>query len=303
MTDPLLPVRAQDTALQTDVHDLGIALGRAIDGLSGTAVFEDVETLRRLCVARRRGDGDLAAIASQIASWDLPLAEAVVRAFSLYFRLVNMAEQTHRVRRRRSYQRSGAAPQAGSLSATVRALHERGITPQEIAAALSDLELRPVFTAHPTEAVRRTTKDKLARLHALLLARDDAATEYERAELHAEARMHIEALWQSDELRHRRPTVIEEVRELLDVFDRVLWNAVPDLMAETRRVLGELPGNVSLVRDAVPLRLDLAPVSRTSWLSMPARLRRAGGLGLRPLPPRFFALRPTGWGEPQSAAV
>ncbi len=67
--------------------------------------------------------------------------------------------------------------------------------------------------------------------------------------------MHIEALWQSDELRHRRPTVIEEVRELLDVFDRVFWNAIPELMAETRRVLGELPGNAKLVREAVPLRL------------------------------------------------
>lgn len=236
------------------MHRLGASLGRAIDALSGTDVFEDVEHLRRLCMARRRGEATPEEIVALIRSWELSRSESVVRAFSLYFRLVNMAEQTHRVRRRRHYQRQGAAAQMGSLEATVHALHDSGVSPEELAAALSDLELRPVFTAHPTESQRRTTKDKLARLHELLLARDDA-TDEQRAVIDAESRMHIEALWQSDELRHRRPTVIEEVRELLDVFDRVFWNAVPELLGEARRVLGELPGAVELVRDAVPLRL------------------------------------------------
>ncbi|MCO4768977.1 MAG: phosphoenolpyruvate carboxylase [Deltaproteobacteria bacterium] len=251
----LPPVRPQDKPLQDDVRRLGAALGTAIDTLAGTDVFEDVERLRRLCQTRRREEGDTEPVVALIRSWELPRAEAVVRAFSLYFRLVNMAEQTHRVRRRRHYQRQGAAAQLGSLEATLTGLEASGIDSGRLAAALSDLELRPTFTAHPTESQRRTTKDKLARLHELLLERDDADTASQRQALDAEARMHIEALWQSDELRHRRPTVIEEVKELLDVFDRVFWNAIPELMSEARRVLGELPGNAQLVRGAVPLRL------------------------------------------------
>ncbi len=172
----LPPVRPQDKPLQDDVRRLGAALGAAIDTLSGTDVFEDVERLRTLCQRRRREGDNSDEIVALIRSWDTKRAEDVVRAFSLYFRLVNMAEQTHRVRRRRHYRRRGAAAQPGSLEATLGTLHAEGVAPEQMAAALSELELRPVFTAHPTESQRRTTKDKLARLHELLLEREDCAT-------------------------------------------------------------------------------------------------------------------------------
>ena len=249
------PVRPQDQPLQDDVRRLGAMLGEAIGALSGADVFEDVERLRRLCRDRRREVATADDVVALVRSWDLDRAEAVVRAFSLYFRLVNTAEQTHRVRRRRHYQRAGAAAQRGSLAETVARLHEEGASPADLADALADLALRPVFTAHPTESMRRTTKDKLAALHRILLARDDARTDREREALDAEARLHIEALWQADELRHRRPTVIEEVRELLDVFDRVLWDEAPALFAEARRALAALPGSPTLSSQAVPIRL------------------------------------------------
>ena len=250
------PVRPQDQPLQDDVRRLGAMLGRAIDALSGTDVFEDVERLRRLTRDRRNRKATADDVVALVRSWDLPRAEAVVRAFSLYFRLVNTAEQTHRVRRRRHYQRAGAAPQRGSLADTVARLHsDLAIEPADIADALSELALRPVFTAHPTESMRRTTKDKLGQIHRILLERDDAPTERDRERLDAETRLHIEALWQADELRHRRPTVIEEVRELLDVFDRVLWDEAPALFAETRRALDALPGSPRLASTAVPIRL------------------------------------------------
>ncbi len=254
-TESVPTVRPQDLPLQEDVRRLGAMLGQAIDALSGTAVFEDVERLRRLCQDRRRGSATADDVVALVRSWDLSRAEAVVRAFSLYFRLVNTAEQTHRVRRRRHYQRLGAGDQSGSVGNTVGLLHARGVTPTEIAEAVAGLRLSPVFTAHPTESLRRTTKDKLGALHELLLARDPSATEREREALDAEARLHIEALWQADELRHRRPTVIEEVRELLDVFDRVLWDEAPALLAECRRAVGSLPGSPRLPGSAVPLRL------------------------------------------------
>ena len=257
MTTPstVTPVRPQDQPLQDDVRRLGAMLGRAIDALSGTAVFEDVERLRRLCRDRRRGGAAAEDVVGLVRSWDLERAEAVVRAFSLYFRLVNTAEQTHRVRRRRHHQRAGAADQRGSLAETVGRLHAQGVAPSDIARAFAGLRLSPVFTAHPTESMRRTTKDKLGALHQLLLSRDDAVTDREREALDRQARLHIEALWQADELRHRRPTVIEEVRELLDVFDRVLWDEAPALLAEARRALGSLPGGPTLPATAVPLRL------------------------------------------------
>ena len=252
---PLPPVRPQDQPLQDDVRRLGAMLGEAIDALSGTDVFEDVEQLRNLCRDRRRGIATADDVVALVRSWDLRRAEAVVRAFSLYFRLVNTAEQTHRVRRRRHHERDGAAPQQGSLADTVATLHDGGAAPADIAAAFEKLSLRPVFTAHPTESMRRTTKDKLAQLHGVLLDRDDARTGLDRRALDDAARLHIEALWQADELRHRRPTVIEEVRDLLDVFDHVLWDEAPALFRESRRVLGTLPGAPTLSSAAVPLRL------------------------------------------------
>jgi phosphoenolpyruvate carboxylase len=248
-------VRPQDLPLQEDVRRLGAMLGQAIDELSGTAVFEDVERLRRLCQDRRRGAATAEDVVALVRSWDLSRAEAVVRAFSLYFRLVNTAEQTHRVRRRRYYQRLGAGDQRGSLAHTVGLIHATGVAPADIAEALAGLRLSPVFTAHPTESMRRTTKDKLGELHEILLARDPSVTQRERDALDAQTRLHIEALWQADELRHRRPTVIEEVRELLDVFDRVLWDEAPALLAESRRALSLLPGAPKLRSSAVPLRL------------------------------------------------
>lgn len=231
---------------------LGAMLGDAIGELAGPDVFRDVEQLRRLCQARRRGEASTEDVVDLVRSWSLPRAEAVVRAFSHYFGLVNTAEQTHRVRRRLAWQRDDADPQRGSLEATIHELRsDEGVSAEALADAVARLDLRPVYTAHPTESQRRTTKDKLAAIHHLLLERDGAQTTAAREALDAEARMHIAALWQSDELRHRRPTVIEEVRSLLNVFDEVLFDAAPAVLAELRRVLSEQ--GVDLGRHA-PLR-------------------------------------------------
>lgn len=240
--------RPQDQPLHDDVRHLGASLGATIGTLSGTSTFDDVEELRALTRARRGAGGSPdptadARIVELIGSWDAARAEEVVRAFSRYFQLVNMAEQTHRVRRRRYHQQAGTAPQRGSVVATLAELVEAGASPQELAHQLSQLEVRPVLTAHPTESVRRTTQDKLRVLHDLLL--DGGAPDA--------VAMHIEALWQSDELRHRRPTVLEEVKSLLTVFDRTLWDSIPELYAELRRALAD--HGVSLAREARPVTL------------------------------------------------
>lgn len=251
-------VRPQDRPLQDDVRRLGATLGRRIDALSGSHTFDDVEALRALTRQRRGVDGPPdadadARIADLIAGWDLDRAQAVVRSFLLYFQLVNTAEQTHRIRRRRSYQRApDSPPQRGSLEQTVASLVADGVSRDALASAASRLALRPVLTAHPTESARRTTRDKLFAVHHLLLERD-AALAGERDPLDARISMHVEGLWQSDELRHRRPTVIEEVKSVLEVFDRTLWDAMPAVRRELKRVLAE--HDVALPPSARPVTL------------------------------------------------
>jgi phosphoenolpyruvate carboxylase len=259
--DPSPLVRPQDRPLQDDVRRLGATLGDVIDSLSGTATFRDVEELRSLTRLRRGigtdadpgADGTIAELAGD---WDTERAEAVVRAFALYFQLVNIAEQTHRVRRRRHYARDPEAPaQRGSLEETVASLVADGVSPAALSKAASDLLIRPVVTAHPTESARRTVRDKLFAIHGLLLRREDAPPQ-QRADVDRDLAMHVESLWQSDQLRHRRPTVIEEVKSVLHIVERSLWDALPDVASELRRVLtgqGVDPG---------PVR----PVSLGSWV-------------------------------------
>lgn len=231
MTD----LRPQDRPLYDDVRFLGDCLGRAITRLGGPELFAAVEELRGLTRRRRgvisddAGDPD-ARIAALIGGWDRTLAEGVVRAFALYFELVNTAEQTHRLRRREYHARAGSEPQRGSLQAVLGALATEH-SKERLDAALASLHICPVFTAHPTEARRRTVGDKLAAIHGALLARAEAGAG-EKAVLEAEIAMHVEALWQSDELRHRRPTVVEEVKMLLSTFDESLWEALPATEAE-----------------------------------------------------------------------
>jgi len=243
--------RPQDRPLHDDVRRLGSCLGETIGALSGEATFEDVEALRALTRARRgvagaAEDDPDASIEALTRAWNTGRANEVVRAFALYFQLVNTAEQTHRVRRRRHYSQAHAPPQKGSLAAAVAELVARGASPEELTQHASRLAIRPVLTAHPTESLRQTTRDKLLAIHHLLLSDDPD-------EAWAEIAMHVESLWQSDGLRHRRPTVLEEVKTLLEVFDRTLWDAIPDVCGELRSELQQV--GADLPADARPLRL------------------------------------------------
>ena len=240
---------------------LGALLGDTINALDGAEVFAAVEALRALTRRRRGVEGApeperLHEIITLIGSWELPLAEAVVRSFLTYFQIVNTAEETHRVRRRRTYSaRPDASPAPRSLSATLRALRAAGAGEAAIAEAVHGLRLRPVLTAHPTESQRLTIQAKLQALHAQLLRRD-AATQEERETLDAHIAMQVESLWQSDQLRHRRPTVLEETRLLLNSFDATLWDAVPAVVQLLR----------SAARDVAVETNPIAPVTLGSWM-------------------------------------
>ncbi len=212
------PVRPQDRPLHADVRDLSTALGRVIRRLEGESVFDAVESLRKACRARRRqeeGAEDLEALLGRVAELDLTTASKVARAFTLFFLLINTAEQIHRVRRRRTYARQPDEPaQKGSIAWALATLKASGATADELSEALAALEVSPVLTAHPTESTRRTVLGLQARVADLLLGASDLPDHLRTARL-AALDAEVELLWMTAENRPDRPGVMDEVSTVL----------------------------------------------------------------------------------------
>ena len=239
--------RPQDEPLHRDVRDLASALGRVIRRLEGEACYTAVEGLRRRCVERRRGaDGalDLDGLLTSVDALPVPLAARVARAFTLFFLLINTAEQVHRVRRRRHYALTTTARQPGSSRWVFAKLIGQGRTASEVAEAVARLDLRPVLTAHPTESTRRTVLSLQHRVAELLLAQDSISTESSAAAAATAALdQEVEVLWLTSEVRHDRPSVLDEASTALWYLrDRLLpacATAAADLAAAYQEIFGE----------------------------------------------------------------
>lgn len=254
----MLDRREVDAPLARDVRLLGDLLGRVITAVEGERVYDAVEALRGLA-RRRRGVGGEAEpqldeeMAALVAGWPLELAANVGRAFLAYFLLINMAEETHRVRRRRLRAAESDEPAPRSLAAITAQLRGSGMSSGDLRRAAAGLRLQPVFTAHPTESQRLTLMLKLQAVHRDLLAREHA-TPAERRAVDRRIAMQIEGIWQADHLRHRRPTVLEESRLLLHTFHSTLWNAVPEVTAALREAAGAAAAEAQ------------APIQLGSWM-------------------------------------
>ena len=144
--------------LHDDVRWLAAALGRVIRRLEGEPAFETIESIRRACRSRRHGAPDapsLDELLGQIEALPLELVAVTARAFTLFFLLINTAEQVHRVRRSRAYRRvDNAEPQPGSARWAMQTLRADGRDAGSVRSALLRLDVRPVLTAHPTESTR-----------------------------------------------------------------------------------------------------------------------------------------------------
>src|SRR5260221_3904528 len=211
MTSPV-QIRSEDAPLHEDVRRLAAALGRVIRRLEGDAAFAEVEGLRRATRARRRRDPGAPTLDDLLARVDaLPLELCAIsaRAFTLFFLLINTAEQVHRVRRSRAYAHEDAAPQPASARWTLRRLHEHARTADEQLHAVTRLDVRPVLTAHPTQSTRRTLLALQARVADLLLAWE-ATPHVDRRALADLLDGEIEPLWLTAELRPDRPTVPDQ---------------------------------------------------------------------------------------------
>jgi phosphoenolpyruvate carboxylase len=227
---------AKDLPLRRDVRFLGMLLGKVLTEQEGDRLFKIVEQLRRLFIQYREQPGSegLTEAHKIISALAIDDAYRVTKAFAIYFELTNLAETNHRKRRRRAATSSAdGPPQAGSFRGTLVRLKESGLTPEALTKALHQVQVTPVFTAHPTEVTRRTVLLKrrriarcLERLDNLPLSAADAA-DYEQQIL-----TEITALWQTDEVRLKRPTVNDEIHMGLDFFPMILFDTVPRLYVE-----------------------------------------------------------------------
>jgi phosphoenolpyruvate carboxylase len=165
-------------------------------------------------------------------------AETLVRAFATYFEVVNLAERIHRIRRRRDYLRSASDPQEGSLEATAIRLAASGVTSSQIAALLQRLRVEPVFTAHPTEATRRTLLEKEQVIGRVLVERLDPSRtpDEERAAL-ARIREEITAAWQTDPQPSARPTVMDELENVVFYLTDIIYRIVPPFGEELEQAV------------------------------------------------------------------
>ncbi len=253
-----LSAHSRDAPLSADIHRLGDLLGETLKRLGGERLFETEERVRALCKQLRQHHSPTTerGLKKLLGSLSLDEAIGLIRAFSVYFQLVNIAEQHHRIRRKKYYElHTPNQPQQGSLADTLRRLKARNTPPTQLQEALERLEIEPVITAHPTEAARRTLLEKQRRIADLLAAFD--ATEISqrrRAELEIQLAAEVESIWQSDEVRHISPTVLDEVGNGLYYFDATLFETLPTMLDELERCLRENFAGVELRDGAAPVR-------------------------------------------------
>jgi phosphoenolpyruvate carboxylase len=226
--------------LRREVKHLGALLGRVIEEAEGPELFADVERLRGATIAHRREPTNERRhdVLALVEAMDAHRAERVARAFTIYFQLVNLAEEHHRVRALRQRGR-GDDPVHDSLAAAVATVRERdGET--TLLDLVSRLEISPVLTAHPTEARRRAVVEALWRISALLERLDDPRTS-KAGEAETDRRLleEITTLWRTDPLRAHAPDPLDEVRAALALFDQTLFVATPILYRELDGLLGD----------------------------------------------------------------
>jgi phosphoenolpyruvate carboxylase len=233
----------KEAPLRRDVRSLGMLLGEVLREQAGEDLFAHVEALRQGTIRRRdeeaRGHYEEAArhaANSLELVHSLPVERAILltRAFAFYFELINLAETNHRKRRRMALHMSGqGGRQRGSLLGTLLEMKRVGIGAEEALDWLRRVLIVPVFTAHPTEVARRSVMFKRRRIGEFLAALDRIPVpEQEMARLEDAIRAEITSLWQTDEVRSRRPTVYDEVKMGLDYYDVSIFATLPSLYRE-----------------------------------------------------------------------
>jgi len=261
--------RAKELPLRRDVRSLGTLLGRVLVAQAGEPLFKTVEQLRRLLIqSRARSAGsqsdtpEMQEARAIVQKLSIQEAYWVTKAFAIYFELANLAETNHRKRRRRAAKLyPNQPPLPGSFRGTIARLRDSGMIADQALAALRQIRVIPVFTAHPTEAARRTVLLKRRRiakeLHRLdRLPLPDSEARLLEEEIAAE----ITALWQTDEVRVQRPQVTDEIRMGLDHYPMSIFESLPRVYDEIRDTFREVY-RMNLTAEQIPEVLSFG-----SWI-------------------------------------
>jgi len=235
---------SEDTPLKRDIKELGIILGNVLKEQAGHGVYETVEILRALTKQLRSEPLNTGSrsireeIVTVINSLSIEKAIKIIKAFSIYFILVNAADEVHRIRIQRNYTLQNKPPETGSLTSVLMQLKSNKVSKENIKKILGQLEIIPVFTAHPTEATRQTILRKILKISRLLLARElyNNSTD-ETDEIRLKLQTEITLLWQSNEVRFRKVTVKDEIQHGLFFFKEVLYDLIPDFYQSLNKKL------------------------------------------------------------------
>jgi phosphoenolpyruvate carboxylase len=233
-------------ALGADIRLLGNLLGEAIRRLAGDGAFELEEDVRAAAKELRTSPSpdDARRLRDRLGTLGLPALRGLIRAFSVFFDLINLAEQQARVRALRHRGANPDAVPAETAEAALRQIAGRGVGPDEVADHLARALVVPVFTAHPSEARRRTVLEKLAAVaHQLDRIEYGQPTPAEHAAAVGAVAEEVEGLWLTDSVRSARPSVLDEVRQVLGLVESRLLDVVPQVYRKLEAALARVyPG-------------------------------------------------------------
>ncbi|MBP6305635.1 MAG: phosphoenolpyruvate carboxylase, partial [Giesbergeria sp.] len=243
----------KDLPLIQDIRLLGRILGDVIREQDGVAVFDVIEQVRQLSVAFRR-DADAQAdkaLKKLLKALSADQTVSVIRAFTYFSHLANLAEDRHHIRRRTIRERAGDT-QEGSIEVALSRLRWAGIAPQQVTQTLAESYVSPVLTAHPTEVQRKSILDAERDIARLLAERGDIL---ERAQLYnaardalspralaaneAQLRARVAQLWQTRLLRYSKLTVSDEIENALSYYEATFLREIPKIYANLERDLGQ----------------------------------------------------------------
>ncbi|PZO12407.1 MAG: phosphoenolpyruvate carboxylase [Burkholderiales bacterium] len=230
----------KDQPLIDDIRLLGRLLGDVIREQEGQAAFDLIEQIRQLSVAFRRHADQSAdkALKKLLKGLSGDQTVSVIRAFTYFSHLANLAEDRHHIRRRAVHERAGDL-QEGSLARTLQRLHKAGIAPGAIVDTLAQSHISPVLTAHPTEVQRKSILDAERAIARLLGERDDQARlPRERTDIEAQIRARVTQLWQTRLLRFTKLTVADEIENALSYYEATFLTQIPRLYRELEEGLG-----------------------------------------------------------------
>ena len=254
-TTPLPFDQPRDRLLRSRVRLFGNLLGEVLSEQAGAGVLYAVETLRKGYIRLRRKESPALRkrLSRLIEGLQPNELSYVIRAFNIYFSLVNIAEEAFQHQQRRRQARETGPLWTGSFIRTLQEFREDGVTPGQLQELLDEALYQPVFTAHPTEAIRRTVMFALRRLFLTSERLDDRRLgRDERAEITAELKRQIQVLWKTDEVRLHKPTVADEIRNGLYYFRESIFDAVPQTYRYLEKAIKRVYGDDGATPVSVP---------------------------------------------------